>query len=203
MGSGLEIFQIIIPEQATKEVWETYHQSMGHPSSERMLATLRQHCYWPRMTQDVKEWTATCPQCVLAKTSQRQELDQARCNRRAKLAPLLPGERVLIRNFHRRAKGKLNWKLTPDPFVVVRQLREGQSVYLLQPEGKEAPTRTVHHNNLRPCPLNVLQDSQVPDRPRPMAIDQTDAPSNLVAPEIKCQPTANCEYGGASSGSST
>lgn len=66
-GSGLEIFQTIIPEQATQEVWETYHQSMGHPSGKRTLATLRQRCYWPRMTQDVKEWTATCPQCVLAK----------------------------------------------------------------------------------------------------------------------------------------
>ncbi|KAL7864449.1 hypothetical protein AOLI_G00158690 [Acnodon oligacanthus] len=53
-GSGLETFQII-PKQATKEMWETYHQNMGHPSSERTPATLRQHCYWPRMTQDVKE----------------------------------------------------------------------------------------------------------------------------------------------------
>lgn len=385
-GSGVEIFQILIPEQTTKEVWETYHRSMGHPSGERTLAILRQRCYWPRMTQDVKEWTATCPQCVLAKagpevraplvsitttypfevvgvdylslgrpgdrypyilvmtdlfskyalavatrdqsanttaqalychliqtfgcperiltdrgaafesslmkelcqlygcqksrtttyhpqgngacerfnqtllgllsslteteqvqwpnqlpalvqaynntthsttgltphyvvfgrharlpvdwacglkpvsgshtlsgwvkrhqealshayqtvqtrTQRRQELDQARYNRRAKLAPLLPGERVLVRNFRRRAKGKLNFKWAPEPFVVVRQLREGHPVYVLRPEGKEAPTRTVHRNNLRPCPLNMLQDSQVPDEPGPVAMDQAD-----------------------------
>ncbi|KAL6470435.1 hypothetical protein MHYP_G00215540 [Metynnis hypsauchen] len=49
-------------------MWKTYQKDTGHPSGERTLATLRQRCYWPRMTHDVKEWTATCPQCVLAKT---------------------------------------------------------------------------------------------------------------------------------------
>lgn len=109
------------------------------------------------------------------RTQHRQELDQTRYNRRAKLAPLLPGERVLIRNFRRRSKEKLNLKWTPEPFVVVRQLREGHPVYVLRPEGKEVPTRTVHRNNLRPCPLNVLQDSQVPEKLGRTAIDQTDA----------------------------
>ncbi|KAL7864448.1 hypothetical protein AOLI_G00158680 [Acnodon oligacanthus] len=72
----------------------------------------------------------------------RQELDQARYNGQAKLAPLLPGERVLIRNFCRRAKGKLNWKWAT-------AICGGQAVAR------------------RP-------DSQVPDRPRSTAIDQSD-----------------------------
>lgn len=110
-------------------------------------------------------------QTVQTQTQHRQELDQARYNRRARLAPLLQGERVLVRNFRRRAKGKLNLKWTPEPFVVVRQLQEGHPVYVLRPEGKEAPTRTVHRNNLRPCPLNVLQDSQAVERPEPTVID--------------------------------
>uniref|UniRef100_A0A8C2EH56 Gypsy retrotransposon integrase-like protein 1 n=1 Tax=Cyprinus carpio TaxID=7962 RepID=A0A8C2EH56_CYPCA len=66
-GSGEEIFQVVVPKQEARKVWETYHGEMGHPSSERTLTILRQHCYWPRMTEDVKEWTTTCPQCVCAK----------------------------------------------------------------------------------------------------------------------------------------
>lgn len=365
-------FQVIVPKQEANSIWKTYHNGMGHPSSERTLAALRQRCYWPRMTQDVKEWTETCMQCVCAKagpevrapllpiatsypfevvgvdylslgrpgdqypyilvitdlfskyalavptkdqsaittaralygsliqtfgcperiltdrgaafestiirelcqlygcqkarttayhpqgngacerfnqtllrllgslaeadqvqwpnqlsaliqaynntthsttgmtphyivfgrharlpvdwvsglrpaaepltlqgwvkqhhkvlsyayqavknqSQHQQERDQARYNRRARTAPLLPGERVLIRNFRRRSKGKLAPRWTPEPFVVVAPLREGHPVYVLRPEGKEAPTRTVHRNNLRPCPLNVFQDQQ-------------------------------------------
>lgn len=58
---------MVVPKQEARKVWETYHGEMGHPSSERTLTILRQHCYWPRMTEDVKEWTTTCPQCVCAK----------------------------------------------------------------------------------------------------------------------------------------
>jgi len=103
----------------------------------------------------------------------QQERDQTRYNRRAKIAPLLPGERVLIRNFRRRARGKLTPRWTPEPFVVVSQLREGHPVYVLRPEGKEAPTRTVHRNNLRPCPLNMLQEiREQTEEPSPLATDQ-------------------------------
>ena len=66
-GSGLEAFQVIVPKQETKDVWRTDHQAMGHPSSEKTTTTSRQRCYWPRMTQDIKEWTEACLQCVCAK----------------------------------------------------------------------------------------------------------------------------------------
>uniref|UniRef100_A0A3B3H496 Integrase catalytic domain-containing protein n=1 Tax=Oryzias latipes TaxID=8090 RepID=A0A3B3H496_ORYLA len=94
--------------------------------------------------------------------------DQARYNRRTRWIPLLPGERVLVRNFQRRAKGKLTPKWSPEPFVVVTQLRKGLPVYVLWPEGKEAPTRTVHYNNLRPCPLGVLQENPTALEPGPI-----------------------------------
>lgn len=112
-------------------------------------------------------------QTVQRQTQQRQELDQRRYDRRAKPAPLLPGERVLVRNFRRRAKGKLNGRWVPEPWVVVKQLRENHPVYLLRPEGKEAPTRTVHRNNLRPCPLDVFQDRGEPAAPQPPLASQT------------------------------
>ncbi|XDV23191.1 hypothetical protein PO909_027878 [Leuciscus waleckii] len=106
-------------------------------------------------------------QTVTRHTQQRQDRDQARYNRRVKLASLLPGERVLVRNFRRRAKGKLNLRWAPEPYVVVKQLRENHPVYVLRPEGKEAPTRTVHRNNLQLCPLDMLQHSQEPEEPQP------------------------------------
>lgn len=58
---------MIVPKQEANGVWRAYHDGMGHPSSERTLAALRKRCYWPRMTQDVKEWTEICLQCVCAK----------------------------------------------------------------------------------------------------------------------------------------
>lgn len=66
-GTELETFQVIVPKQEANGVWKAYHKGMGHPSSERTLAALRQHCYWARMTQDMKEWTEICLQCVCAK----------------------------------------------------------------------------------------------------------------------------------------
>lgn len=93
-------------------------------------------------------------QMVRKHTGQRQEQDQVHYNRRARAASLLPGERVLIRNFRRRSKGKLTPRWKPEPFMVATKLREDHPVYVLRPEGKDTPTRTVHCNNLRPCPLN-------------------------------------------------
>lgn len=57
--------QVIIPKQEAKDLWANYHDRMGHLSAERVLAALRQRCYWPRIVQDVKEWTQGCiPMCL-------------------------------------------------------------------------------------------------------------------------------------------
>lgn len=86
---------------------------------------------------------------------------------------------MIIRNFRRRAKGKLAPRWTPEPFVEVTQLRENHPVYVLQPEGKEHPTRPVHRTNLRPCPLNMLQDNQEPTTESSPPVNQ---PSKLPPP---------------------
>lgn len=93
------------------------------------------------------------------KKQHRQEQDRVRYNGKHRLPPLLPGERVLIRNFRRREKGKLAPKWDPKPFVIVAPIRENHPVYIVRPEGRERPTRTIHRNNLRPCPLNMSQQS--------------------------------------------
>ncbi|KAL7406677.1 hypothetical protein ABVT39_024428 [Epinephelus coioides] len=119
-------------------------------------------------------------QTAKRQSQHQQERDQTRHNRQAKLAPLFPGERVLICNFRRRARGKLTPRWSPEPFVVIKQLREDHPVYVLRPEGKEAPTRTVHRNNLRPCPLNVLQDSREPAEE--LKLPTADQPNQLPPP---------------------
>lgn len=92
---------------------------------------------------------------VQTHTKQRQNWDQARYDKKTLAVPLLPGERVLIRNFRRRARGKLAPHWIPSPFVVISQIRPGHPVYKIRPEGKEGPTQTMHRNNLRPCPAGL------------------------------------------------
>lgn len=58
----------------------------------------------------------------------RREMDGAHYNKRAKAVPLLSGERVLVRHFRRRAGGKRNFRCLPEPFLVLKQLREGDPV---------------------------------------------------------------------------
>ena len=90
--------------------------------------------------------------CVQGHSRRRQGWDQNRYNRRAKALPLVLGERVLCRNFRRRSRGKLGPYWTPELLVIVSQLNVDQPVYVVRPEGKDGPTRTLYRNNLRPCP---------------------------------------------------
>ena len=76
-------------------------------------------------------------QQVQGHAQRRQDWDQRRYNRRAKALPLLPGERVLCKNFRRRARGKLGPFWVPTPFVVVSQLNREQPVYEIRPEGRK------------------------------------------------------------------
>ncbi|KAJ8000169.1 hypothetical protein DPEC_G00202050 [Dallia pectoralis] len=104
---------------------------------------------------------------VGAQSRRRQGWDQARYNKKARAVPLLAGERVLLRNFRRRAGGKLAPHWVPSPFVVVAQVQPGHPVYSIRPEGKNGPTRTIHRNNLRHCPAGVgtEQVEVSPDQP--------------------------------------
>lgn len=89
---------------------------------------------------------------VLGQSQHRQEWDQWRYNRRVKAYLLLPGERVLCKNFRRRVWGKLGPFWVPEPWVVVSQLNHEQAIYTAHPEGTEGPNRTIHWNNMHPCP---------------------------------------------------
>uniref|UniRef100_A0A1A8L5P6 Gypsy retrotransposon integrase-like protein 1 n=1 Tax=Nothobranchius pienaari TaxID=704102 RepID=A0A1A8L5P6_9TELE len=145
------------------------------------LGPTTEHCTLQGWVRHHKKTLDFAYQTAKGYVQQRQTRDQAHYNRRTKMLPILPGERVLIRNFRRRAKGKLGPRWTPEPYVVVTQLREGLPVYILRPEGKETPTRTVHRNNLRLCPLNVSPDD-AGDLPQGREVPRTKPPTGLPPP---------------------
>lgn len=94
-------------------------------------------------------------------------------DRTAREAPLLPGERVLIRDNRRQGKGKLSDRWESQPYVVERQQRLHQPVYTVRPEGKSGPERVLHRNLLRPCP----------NYPKPTAGNPT-VPASTQAPLV-------------------
>lgn len=89
---------------------------------------------------------------VQQQAGQRQEQDQRRYYHRVRALPLMPGERVLVRSFRRRARGKLGPYWDPCPQVIVGQPDPHWPVYHLRPEGQEGPVRTLHRRHLRICP---------------------------------------------------
>ncbi|XP_075141571.1 uncharacterized protein LOC142217277 [Leptodactylus fuscus] len=63
--------------------------------------------------------------------------------------PLLPGERVLVRE--RRPTNKLDHRWESQPYIVKRQVFSEGPVYDVQAENSDGPTRRLHRNMLRPC----------------------------------------------------
>lgn len=117
---------------------------------------------------------------VQAHAKQRQDWDRARYDQRARALPLLPGERVLIRNFRRRARGKLAPHWVPTPYVIMAQIRPGHPVYSIRPEGKEGPIQTMHRNNLRPCPAGLWPEQTEPEVRPPRVDSQSNQPIFLL-----------------------
>ncbi len=91
-------------------------------------------------------------------------------DRTAREAPLLPGERVLVRDNRPQGKGKLSDRWEALPYVVQCQQRPDQPVYTIRPEGKPGPERVIHRNLIRPCPnypKPTVEAPAVPVAPRP------------------------------------
>ncbi|XP_063042902.1 serine/threonine-protein kinase C-like [Engraulis encrasicolus] len=103
---------------------------------------------------------STQAQQAKSRVQRRQEQDKQRYDRRSRAVPLLPGERVLLRNFRRRSQGKLAPHWQPTPFVVIAQLQPGHPVYKVRPEGGLGPEKTIHRNNLRPCTWEPRRDNR-------------------------------------------
>ncbi|KAL7881977.1 hypothetical protein AOLI_G00088260 [Acnodon oligacanthus] len=65
------------------------------------------------------------------------------------------GHSVAARGAGAYLKLLLEPRWVPSPFEVLSQVRPGQPVYHIRPEGKEGPLHTLHRNNLSPCPVGL------------------------------------------------
>ena len=63
---GLEVRQVLVPESMRSLVLEFSHDRLGHQGIERCEKLLRERCYWPSLTKDVKNWREKCTRCNLA-----------------------------------------------------------------------------------------------------------------------------------------
>lgn len=52
-----------------QEVLSQLHQEHGHQGIERTTELVRQRCYWPGMSSDIKQWVLGCQRCQVAKDS--------------------------------------------------------------------------------------------------------------------------------------
>ncbi|KAG1960383.1 interleukin-1 receptor accessory protein-like 1-A [Pimephales promelas] len=60
--------QIVCPIQQRQEVWEKYHDAVGHLGVERTISCLRRHFFWPGMQTQVQQYHSMCPRCQMRKT---------------------------------------------------------------------------------------------------------------------------------------
>ncbi len=76
--------------------------------------------------------------------------NKARFDERVVDSTLKEGDRVLVRNVRLRGKHKLANRWEPDVYVVLRQSGD-LPVYVVRPETREGPQRTLHRDLLLPC----------------------------------------------------
>lgn len=71
MDGGETVLQVLLPAALKERVLTEVHQNHGHQGVDRTLELLRQWCYWPGMSHDVRHWCQICERCQVAKDSGR------------------------------------------------------------------------------------------------------------------------------------
>lgn len=56
-----------MPAVLKQETLHLLHQEHGHQGTERTTELVRQRCYWPGMSSDIKKWVQQCERCQVAK----------------------------------------------------------------------------------------------------------------------------------------
>uniref|UniRef100_A0A8C6UTV1 Gypsy retrotransposon integrase-like protein 1 n=1 Tax=Neogobius melanostomus TaxID=47308 RepID=A0A8C6UTV1_9GOBI len=64
---GEEILQLLLPASLREETLHLLHQQHGHQGMERTTELVRQRCYWPGMSNDIRDWVQECQRCQVAK----------------------------------------------------------------------------------------------------------------------------------------
>ncbi|KAI3352779.1 hypothetical protein L3Q82_019358 [Scortum barcoo] len=68
---GEESLQLLLPVALKQDTLNQLHQEHGHQGIERTTELVRQRCYWPGMSSDIKSWVQQCERCQVAKDSGR------------------------------------------------------------------------------------------------------------------------------------
>lgn len=113
-------------------------------------------------------------------------------DKRASTLPLLPGERVWVRDRNRKGRGKLGTWWDSKPYVILEQVGNTGVVYRVQPEtgGRE---QTLHRNALEVCtapPADVHSPVKEPATetqrlPEPMFYGFLPAAVAVLPPEVE------------------
>ena len=125
-------------------------------------------------TDYLKQWEKSMSKAykIAAKNTEQQKgKDRDRCNSRATLGKLKPGDQVLMRNLSQRGgPGKLRSYWEPDVHVVVEVKGETGLVYAIRSEkDKSGKVRVVHRNHLLSCsslPFEFPTELQKPRKTR-------------------------------------
>ena len=62
---------VVPPGPLRKEICKLFHDEGGHPGGHRTLAAISRHFFWPKMSQEVRTYAASCDACQAAKGSNR------------------------------------------------------------------------------------------------------------------------------------
>uniref|UniRef100_A0A3P9MEE5 Gypsy retrotransposon integrase-like protein 1 n=1 Tax=Oryzias latipes TaxID=8090 RepID=A0A3P9MEE5_ORYLA len=77
-------------------------------------------------------------------------------DRKVNALPLVPGERVWLRDRNRQGKGKLCSRWSSDPYVILETVGDTGVVYRVQPE-KGGRALTIHRNSLKVCTAPLVE----------------------------------------------
>lgn len=66
---GEGFLQLLLPAVLQRETLNLLHQQHGHQGIERTTELVRQRCYWPGMSTDIRNWVRECERCQVAKDS--------------------------------------------------------------------------------------------------------------------------------------
>ena len=65
-------FQFVLPQTYWKQALEACHDNMGHLGIKRTTSLLRDHFYWPSISDDIEKHIKSCPQCLRFKTQPKK-----------------------------------------------------------------------------------------------------------------------------------
>ena len=59
-----EILEVLVPEKLRAELVTAAHDNWGHQGTGRTMGLLRQRCFWPGMSKQVREYIKSCFACT-------------------------------------------------------------------------------------------------------------------------------------------